>query len=500
MSNFVHTPHQTRLSLRHLTFLVVFALTAATLTAFTASRTADASSSAGFNPIVPRRVMDTRSGFGGPVFGPGMTRQLSLAATVPAGATGVVLNLAATEPTANTFITVWPAGNPRPTSSNLNVQAGQTRANAVIVGLSTDRTISLYTHLGTTHLVVDVMGYFVGEFNGINPTRVMDTRSGLGAARMGPATTRSIKVIGTAQVPDKAIAVALNVTAVNATRPTFVTVHATDIPRPRTSNLNVTSRAPVPNLVVTAVGPSGQVSLYNHAGSVDAVVDIMGYFVPGGTFTSLIHPARVLDTREGTCGLRLGPGETRQVRMITTNPASVSLNVTAVDATHNTFLTVFPTGTSRPTTSNVNVRAGSGATPNFVMVGTGTANEISIYNHHGTVDVVVDQFGATYGPTKPGTPTKCVPASPTPPPFAITGATYLYAQPDENTARALVFYYRNSTTTNPCSNIKTALINDGWNITRSPCTTSLATATQYGFTLEAGWTDVAQLITVTVFM
>jgi hypothetical protein len=132
MSNFVHTPHQTRLSLRHLKFLVVFALTAATLTAFTASRTADASSSAGFNPIVPRRVRDTRSGFGGPVFGPGMTRQLSLAATVPAGATGVVLNLAATEPTANTFITVWPAGNPRPTSSNLNVQAGQTRANAVM--------------------------------------------------------------------------------------------------------------------------------------------------------------------------------------------------------------------------------------------------------------------------------------------------------------------------------------------------------------------------------
>jgi hypothetical protein len=498
----IRTSGRTRLTLRRVTLLMAFALTATTLAVTTtAPQPADAAGhTEGFNPIVPRRVMDTRSGFGGPVFGPGMARQLSLADAVPAGATGVVLNLTATVPTANTFITVWPAGKPRPESSNLNVQAGQTRANGVIVGVGADRTISLYTHSGTTHVIVDVMGYFVGEFTGIHPARVMDTRTGFGATRLGAGTTRNIKVAGTAGVPADAAAVALNVTAVHATRATFVTVHPAGRRRPGTSNLNVTPGAAIPNLVVTAVGDLGQVSLYNHSGTVDAIVDIMGYFTPGGTYTPAAEPVRMLDTRNGTCGVRLSAGETRRVRLSTTSPASVALNVTAVNPTHNTFLTVFPAGASRPNTSNLNVPAGSGATPNFVLAGTGAANEISIYNHAGTVDVIVDQFGATAGPVKSGAPTTCVPAKaplPTEPPLTIEGAVYEYSQIDPG---IVTFYYRNASTTKPCATVKTAVINAGWTIDTAPCDImTIVTATKGGLVMEARWDDISRLISLTVY-
>ena len=49
---------------------------------------------------------------------------------------------------------------PRPTASNLNVVPGQTVPNMVIVPLGAGGQISLYNNAGSTHLVVDVLGWF----------------------------------------------------------------------------------------------------------------------------------------------------------------------------------------------------------------------------------------------------------------------------------------------------------------------------------------------------
>src|SRR3954447_26728691 len=64
-----------------------------------------------FHPIQPTRVMDTRSGQGGPEFGTEETRSLQIAGVggVPAGAIAVALNVTVTEPTAPGYVTVWPA-------------------------------------------------------------------------------------------------------------------------------------------------------------------------------------------------------------------------------------------------------------------------------------------------------------------------------------------------------------------------------------------------------
>ncbi len=75
----------------------------------------------------PVRVLDTRPGLQiGPFGKVGQQQEITLK-VAPAGTTGVVLNLTGTEPTNHTFITAWPADQPRPNASNLNLTPGQTR-------------------------------------------------------------------------------------------------------------------------------------------------------------------------------------------------------------------------------------------------------------------------------------------------------------------------------------------------------------------------------------
>jgi hypothetical protein len=360
----------------------------------------------GFVPITPVRALDTRSPKPQP-FGPGAERVLSLSGIVPAGATGVALNVTAVAPTTSTYLTVWPGGRGRPLASNVNVVAGQTRPNAVLVGVSSNRSVSLFNFAGNTHVLVDVMGYFVGGFNGVTPTRLMDTRIGRGAGTFGPGVTAELRVGGVGGVPVGAAAVAVNITAVNATERTYLTAWPSGRTRPATSNVNTASAAAAPNMAVVALDRNGAMKLFNFAGRVDVLVDVMGWFDADSGYVA-VGPNRLLDTRRGTCGFRLGAGETRTLAVTTKqNVTAVGLNVTAVNPSARTFLTVWPTGQKRPPTSNLNVAAGQTPTPNFVTVGVGTAGQVQIFNSSGTIDVIVDVVASFAGTTPTGSPTPC---------------------------------------------------------------------------------------------
>jgi alpha-tubulin suppressor-like RCC1 family protein len=71
----------------------------------------------------------------------------------------VVLNVTVTEPSGMSFVTVFPGGQARPLASSLNVVAGQTVANAVVVKPGADGTVALYNDRGSAHVVVDVAGW-----------------------------------------------------------------------------------------------------------------------------------------------------------------------------------------------------------------------------------------------------------------------------------------------------------------------------------------------------
>src|SRR5205085_229195 len=80
---------------------------------------------------------------------------------VPAGATAVVLNVTATNTTAASFLTVWPAGEIRPTASNLNWVAGGTVPNLVTAKLGQGGGLGFYNLAGDVDVVADVAGYYL---------------------------------------------------------------------------------------------------------------------------------------------------------------------------------------------------------------------------------------------------------------------------------------------------------------------------------------------------
>ena len=114
--------------------------------------------------------------------------------------------------------------------------------------------------------------------------------------RSGRQQSLDLKVTGVGGVPDDAVAVALNLTAANATEPSFFTLWPAGEQRPLASSLNLTPGLSIPNLVVAPVGTGGTVSIFNQFGSADVIVDVLGCFRPGGAGFVAMTPVRVLDT------------------------------------------------------------------------------------------------------------------------------------------------------------------------------------------------------------
>jgi hypothetical protein len=94
---------------------------------------------------VPVRV----AGLGGL---PGMTD------TVPP--TAAVLNITVTNPTNASFLTIYPYGASRPTTSDINFAPGQTVANLVVVKLAGPGNVYVYNAYGYADLIVDVVGWY----------------------------------------------------------------------------------------------------------------------------------------------------------------------------------------------------------------------------------------------------------------------------------------------------------------------------------------------------
>jgi hypothetical protein len=115
-----------------------------------------------FSPLSPSRILDTRSGAPAGA-GSANERVVQIAGVggVPATASAVALNLTVTQPSADGgFVTLYPDGTSRPTASNINFNHGQTLANFAIVKLGTGGRIRIYNQSGTTHVLLDVAGYY----------------------------------------------------------------------------------------------------------------------------------------------------------------------------------------------------------------------------------------------------------------------------------------------------------------------------------------------------
>ena len=74
--------------------------------------------------------------------------------------TAAVLNVTVTNPTAASYVTVWPDGNAQPVASDENFGKGQTRANLVVVKVGANGKIDLFNLAGSTDVVIDVVGWY----------------------------------------------------------------------------------------------------------------------------------------------------------------------------------------------------------------------------------------------------------------------------------------------------------------------------------------------------
>lgn len=125
----------------------------------------------------------------------------------------------------------------------------------------------------------------------ITPCRLMDTRQpgnvGPLAGPLGAGETISASVSGVhggCDIPVSATAAAMNITVVNPTSSSFLTVFPADASRPVTSNINwIADQAATANAVTSGVSAEGAVGVYNESGTIDLLIDVVGYFVPTGS-------------------------------------------------------------------------------------------------------------------------------------------------------------------------------------------------------------------------
>jgi hypothetical protein len=365
-----------------------------------------------FTVVNPTRVMDTRTGFGGGRLGPGETRVVALAgAGMPSGAFAASLNVTAVDASAVSFLSVWRAGAAQPPTSSLNFAAGEVRAGAVVAEVGGTGEVSIFNAAGDVDVVVDVTGWLGDGFNPVAPARLLDTRTTTPIADGG---SRSVLVAGNAGVPGSgAIAAAVTVTVTNPAAAGFVTVWPEGTSPPGTSTVNFDVGETLAATVLVGLGPSGGISLAAAGSQTDVIVDLVGWFSAG--YTALAQPARLLDTRDGTgrCGLFLRPGDTRTISVAgaggvpATGVGAAALNLTVTGVTGGGgVLTVWPAGQPRPLASNLNYRVGQ-TVANGVLVGLGTAGQVTIANEGGTAEVIVDVNGSFPGTTPGGTPAPC---------------------------------------------------------------------------------------------
>lgn len=334
-------------------------------------------------------------------------------------AEAVVVNVTALGATAPTHLTVHSGSYARPAASNLNLVPGETVSNVVVVPMDDIDTIKVFNNAGTVHVIVDVQGYYAAHAGEWTPTtpRLLDTRPGgptadgqySGRGRLSGGTTLTLPVLGRAGLPATGSAAVVTITAIEPTAPTHLTAYPAGAARPNASNLNVAAGQTRAAFAIVPLGSGGAIRLFNNAGSTHLVVDVVGVIpLPHPTVAGYtpVVPARLVDTRPGFTTVdgvdqgagALGPGQT-----LVFAPAgrggvpehgvgAVALNVTLTGGSAATHATVWPTGVSRPATSNLNAAAGA-TVPNVVLAKLGPDGTVSLRNNSGSAHVIVDVSG-----------------------------------------------------------------------------------------------------------
>lgn len=240
----------------------------------------------------PIRALDTRPN----KLTAGQTITVDLTGAIPATASAAVLNLTATETVAGGFYTMWPFGEDRPNTSNLNVPGPNFNIANHAYTKVTGGKVHVFSEVGGA-VIVDVLGYITGGsapqsdaglFVPVTPTRVLDTRdlrdSGTFFAPVFAGRLIEVPLAGRAGIPSSgASAVVMNVTAAETLAPGYVSVEPSGVVivgDRATSTLNIPAASTaVPNQSSMRL-VDGAIQIFTSGGT-GLIVDVGGYFTSG---------------------------------------------------------------------------------------------------------------------------------------------------------------------------------------------------------------------------
>jgi hypothetical protein len=409
-----------------------------------------------FQSLNPRRLCDTR-----PNRNFGFTRinsttirvKIAGNGNIPTNATAAVFTVAGIRTlNVSNWVQAVPAGTTAAVS-NLNMSpSDHVVANLVTVKLGTGGSATKgYVDIHSEspcNIILDIAGAYVptsskkraGRLVTIDPVlRPYDTRlaSSNGGKKIadGGIVTIDLHTI----VPSHATAVVANVTAVQTSRPGFLTAFPSDQTTvPEASNLNFGAGENRAVGVVTKLGTlNGRrgIKIYVFGGC-HLLVDVAGYITGEGAEESdqglfvPIQPNRMLDTRRATDKAaagnrsRLWPGWTRSFNpgspvnggpTVPSTASAVAMNTTAVNGMGPGFLTVLAAQTVRREVSNVNVAYAGQNVANHVISSI-SSKGVEVYSNSGC-HLICDVTGWFVG-NRP-TATQGVPADPAPPPAEL---------------------------------------------------------------------------------
>jgi hypothetical protein len=334
---------------------------------------------------------------------PGLAVALSAS---DSSAYGISLDTIVSNTTVPVTITIaWGDGTSTPTSASGNVTVTTPHAYSKVGTYQV--TVTTTDNQGdtvTNSVLVQTAG---SAYTPYGPTRLLDTRSGLGApkAKVAANGTVKLKIAGNGSIPAGVTAAVLNLTVTDATSAGFVTAYADGGAKPSTSNVNFRAGQTVPNLAIVPVGADGYVDLTTHAsGTIDLVADIAGYFsaTPSDGYTA-VTPYRLLDTRYGTgaAKAKIPAHGSVAVRVFGSNGqmpssgvAAVAFNMTITNPQASGPAAVAPNGlATAPVVSNVNFTTGQ-TIANAAVSPVGSDGYVRVYNNSGApTDVILDVDG-----------------------------------------------------------------------------------------------------------
>ncbi|MGH8969758.1 MAG: N-acetylmuramoyl-L-alanine amidase, partial [Actinomycetes bacterium] len=242
-----------------------------------------------YHPVHPFRLASTPATGG--ALAPSESRTFSmpeLEGVRPSQMTGAVLNVTAlgsnTQPG---HLAVFPSNTSSAGTTALHYSNHGSVANRTVAKLASGR-FTLRNYSATTHVVIDVVGFYApstvtggGRFQALSPTRVLDTRTGLGSAkqRLGPGKVLAVDATGSGKpVPNGATAVVMTLTATGATSRTSLTAWENGTATPGTSDLSTAAGVTTRNLAVVPLSGWGYLKIENRSGYTHVVGDVIGYY------------------------------------------------------------------------------------------------------------------------------------------------------------------------------------------------------------------------------